>query len=74
MQAGGSGRPSHDDGFRSYQQRMQDCGYTRLFPYAMVSENRGLGQASGAEFTSSLIQDPDHNPRLLELSYRAVGL
>src|SRR5579884_4076562 len=69
MAAGGGF--SHDDGFRSWSQRLTDCGYTAS---TYVSENIAAGVAGGAEAARMWFNSPPHLANILSSSARAIGI
>lgn len=62
---------SHDDGWRSWQQRLADCGYsTRV----MVSENLAAGVDTGPEAVRMWEGSPPHRANMLDPGARGVGI
>ncbi len=72
LRAGGA--PSHDDTFRSWQQRFQDCAYLVIFPNACKGENLDGGRESAAATFQAFKDSPPHNRNLLEPSFTTVGI
>ena len=63
---------THDDAFRSWDQRFRDCGYT--MPGATFGENLAAGIASGVTTLQQWQGSPHHNENLLDPDFTAVGI
>lgn len=61
---------AHDDLTRSFQQRLQDCGYSSTYD----GENIAEGYADARETLQQWENSPEHNQNLLNPSYHAVGV
>lgn len=70
----GGATPAHDDGFRSWDQRFLDCGYTSIFPDTYYGENLGGGHDTGDATLIDFEHSPPHNDNLLNPHYTAVGI
>jgi uncharacterized protein YkwD len=63
---------SHDDGFRTWDQRFRDCGYDS--PDAWMGENLAGGNAEGDATLQQWEASPQHNENLLQPSFAFVGI
>lgn len=63
---------SHDDGFRTWDQRFRDCGYESAG--AWMGENLAGGNAGGDATLQQWEVSPHHNANLLEPSFAFVGI
>ncbi|HLZ71119.1 MAG TPA: CAP domain-containing protein [Dehalococcoidia bacterium] len=62
---------SHDDLFRSWLQRLRDCGYTAS---VNVAENLAAGNADAASTFAQWQSSSGHNVNMLNPSMRVVGI
>jgi len=62
----------HDDGFRTWMQRFNDCGYDSAGAY--VAENLAGGSAAGAATLKQWQGSALHDANLLNPTYTAVGI
>jgi uncharacterized protein YkwD len=62
----------HDDGFRSWVQRLVDCGYT--LTNRAFAENLAAGNATAASTLAQFEASPTHIERLLDPRMTAVGI
>jgi uncharacterized protein YkwD len=65
---------SHDDGFRSWEQRFVDCGYDYPALGATIGENLAAGMDSGWATVQAWQNTPAHNANLLNPNFTAVGI
>jgi len=63
---------THDDGFRTWQQRFADCGYDTITTY--YGENLAGGDPSAAGTLGQWQSSPLHNANLLDPHFTAVGI
>ena len=61
----------HDDQFRPWYQRVQDCGYT--FGTA-IGENIAAGMSTAQSAFNAWKNSPGHNSNMLSTSYTAIGI
>lgn len=62
---------AHDDGFRSWMQRVRECGYTYS---TWVRENIAAGNEGAAATVSQWINSAPHRDNLLDPSMRVIGI
>ncbi len=63
---------THDDSFRTWDQRFRDCGYS--IANAWMGENIAGGNASGDATLQQWVNSPHHNENLLGEKFTAVGI
>jgi uncharacterized protein YkwD len=68
---GTNGYFAHDDGFRTWTQRLIDCGYVET---PAVEETLAAGNADAAGTFEQWRTSPDHNANMLDGSMRAIGV
>lgn len=66
-----TGTFAHDDPFRSWLQRLADCGYPAA---AMAAENLAAGTASGQATVQMWWDSPPHRANLLNPDARFIGI
>jgi uncharacterized protein YkwD len=66
-----TGTFAHDDPFRSWLQRLADCGYPAS---AMAAENLAAGAASGQAAVQMWWESPPHRANLLSPTARFLGI
>lgn len=60
----------HDDGFRTWAQRLRDCGY----PTTWARENLAAGYARGGDTVRQWMDSGPHRANILAGDMRAVGI
>jgi uncharacterized protein YkwD len=63
---------THDDGFRTWDQRFRDCGYDE--PGAWMGENLAGGNPAAADTLAQWEASPHHNENLLQPNFSAIGI
>lgn len=63
---------AHDDGFRTWAQRLVDCGYN--LPNRIADENLAAGEATASGTFAQFEGSPAHNENLLDPRMTAVGI
>jgi len=63
---------THDDGFRTWDQRFRDCGYD--VPDAWMGENLAGGNPAAADTMAQWEASPHHNENLLQPNFTVVGI
>jgi len=66
-----TGTFAHDDPFRSWLQRLSDCGYADR---AAVAENLAAGAATGQATVQMWWESPPHRANLLNPDVRFIGI
>ena len=62
---------AHDDGLRSWSERLMDCGYP---VNQIMAENIAAGYAAGGAVFAGWRASPGHNRNLVNPEMRAIGL
>jgi uncharacterized protein YkwD len=63
---------AHDDGFRTWVQRLVDCGYD--LTNRTADENLAAGAASASDTLAQFQRSPEHSANLLDPRMTAVGV
>ncbi len=66
-----TGTFAHDDPFRSWLQRLSDCGYSDR---SVVAENLAAGTATGQAAVQMWWESPPHRANLLNPDARFIGI